>query len=104
MDKGDELDTGRPFPLITGFTPIIGPFAHLSATFGRVEGGNGSLGGVACPDDRTGGWGDGDLDLDSGTCMGCRLQEEELEGGGSVGEGEASSSPVGWICVGNADP
>lgn len=65
VGKGEvELDDGWPFPLGTGLTPIIEPFPHLSTIFGWVDGGECSLGGRVFPDDRTGGWGDGDLDLD----------------------------------------
>jgi len=65
VGKGEVVtEDGWPFPLRRGFTPIIGPFAHLSTIFGWVEGEKCSLWGSACPGDRTGGSGDGDLDLD----------------------------------------
>jgi len=72
VGKGEMGLCGWPFPLGTGFMPIIGPFAHLSATFGWVEGGERSLGGSPCPNDRTGGWGDGDLDFCDRTEIGGR--------------------------------
>jgi hypothetical protein len=66
VEKGEVvLDVGWSFPLITGFTPIIRPRSHLSVTFGMVEGGMCSSGEIVCPDDRAGGWGEGDLDRDS---------------------------------------
>jgi hypothetical protein len=65
-----ELEDGWPFPLRIGFTPIIVPFVHLSTIFGWVEGGECSLGGSVWPDDRTGSWGDRDLDLDDRTDTG----------------------------------
>ena len=73
VDKGGvEPEDGWPFSLRTGFTPIIGPFPHLSTTFAWVVSGEYSSRGSACPDDRTGGWGDGDLDLDDRTDAGGR--------------------------------
>jgi len=96
VGKG-EVELGVwPFPFGTGFTPIIGPFAHLSTTFGWVEGGECSLGGSPRPNDRTGGWGEGDLDLGDRTITGGWCRGPGLEGGASVvGEGGGKSRLAG---------
>lgn len=92
----------------TGFTPIIGPFAHLSTTFGWVEGGERPLGGIVCPSDRASSWGDGDRDLDDRMGTGEKFCGPELEEGVSiVGGGRGRSRLVGECLggggVGNAD-
>ena len=91
MGKG-EVELGVwSFPFGIGFTLIIGPFAHLSTTLDWVEGGERSLGGGPRPNDRTGGWGDGDLDLDDRTSIGGLCRGPELGGESVVGEGGGRS-------------
>jgi hypothetical protein len=93
VGKGEvELDDGRPFPLRVGFTPIIDLSAQMSTTFGWVEGGGCSLAGSVCPGNRTGGWGDGDLDLDDRIGTGDRCWGPGLEGDGSVAGGGSGRS------------
>lgn len=75
-----------------GFTPSIGPFAHLSMIFGWVEDEECSLGGRPFFGDRTDDWGGGDLDRDDrtdpeGRCGGPG-GNPRVAGGGTVGPGE----------------
>ena len=96
-EGGVELEGGRSFPLKAGFTPIIGPYAHLSTTFGWVGGGECSLGGTACLDDRIGSWGDG-TSVIGGSGGRSRLVGEHL-GGGGVGKMGLEETPEdfkGW--------
>jgi len=105
VGKGEiELGNGWPFPSRTGFTPIIGPFAHLSTILGWVEGGECSLGGSVCPDNGTGGWGDGDLGSDDWTDPGGRRRGPAPGGASVVGERGGRSRLVGECFVDNAGP
>jgi len=65
------------------------------------------LGGGPRPNDRTGGWGDGDLDLDGLTSTGGRCWKPELGGASVVGEGGGRSRLAGECScrggVGSAD-